>query len=45
MLFVSGYEQDFFDLDRTVCAKSEFLLKPFGLNFLVTKIHELVEAV
>ena len=45
MLFVSGYEQDFFDLDRTVCVKSEFLLKPFGLNVLVTKIHELLEAI
>jgi two-component system, cell cycle sensor histidine kinase and response regulator CckA len=45
MLFVSGYEQDFFDLDRTVCVKSEFLLKPFGLNVLVTKIHELLETV
>ena len=44
MLFVSGYEQDFFDLDRTVCVKSEFLLKPFGLNVLVTKIQELLEA-
>ena len=45
MLFVSGYEQDFFDLDRTVCVKSEFLLKPFGLNVLVRKIHELLETV
>lgn len=45
MLFVSGYEQDFFDIDRTVCVKSEFLLKPFGLNVLVTKIHELLETV
>ena len=45
MLFVSGYEQDFFDLDRTVCVKSEFLLKPFGLNVLVTKIQELLETV
>jgi two-component system cell cycle sensor histidine kinase/response regulator CckA len=45
MLFVSGYDQDFFDLDRTVCVKSEFLLKPFGLNVLVTKIHELLETV
>jgi two-component system cell cycle sensor histidine kinase/response regulator CckA len=45
MLFVSGYEQDFFNLDRTVCVKSEFLLKPFGLNVLVTKIQELLEPV
>ena len=45
MLFVSGYEQDFFDVDRTVCVKSEFLLKPFGLNVLVRKIHELLETV
>ena len=45
MLFVSGYEQDFFNFDRTVCVKSEFLLKPFGLNVLVTKIHELLETV
>jgi two-component system cell cycle sensor histidine kinase/response regulator CckA len=45
MLFVSGYEQDFFDIDRTVCVKSEFLLKPFGLNVLITKIHELLETV
>lgn len=45
MLFVSGYEQDFFDLDRTVCVKSEFLLKPFGLNVLVTKIQALLETV
>jgi two-component system, cell cycle sensor histidine kinase and response regulator CckA len=45
MLFVSGYDQDFFDIDRTVCVKSEFLLKPFGLNVLVTKIHELLETV
>ena len=45
MLFVSGYEQDFFDLDRTVCVKGEFLLKPFGLNVLVRKIHELLETV
>jgi DNA-binding response OmpR family regulator len=45
MLFVSGYEQDFFDFDRTVCVKSEFLLKPFGLNVLVAKIHELLETV
>lgn len=44
MLFVSGYEQDFFDVDRTVCVKSGFLLKPFGLNGLVTKIQELLEA-
>jgi len=44
MLFVSGYEEDFFALDRTVCVKSEFLLKPFGLNGLVEKIHELLEA-
>ena len=45
ILFVSGYEQDFFDIDRTVCVKSEFLLKPFGLNVLITKIHELLETV
>lgn len=45
MLFVSGYEQDFFDVDRTICVKNAFLLKPFGLNVLVTKIHELLEAV
>ena len=45
MLFVSGYEQDFFDLDRTVCVRSEFLLKPFGLNVLVTKIQALLETV
>jgi len=42
MLFVSGYEQDYLALDRTVCVKSEFLLKPFGLNVLITKIHELL---
>ena len=45
MLFVSGYEQDFFNVDRTVCVKSGFLLKPFGLNVLVTTIQELLEAV
>ncbi|MDN5942095.1 MAG: response regulator, partial [Nitrospira sp.] len=44
VLFVSGYEQDFFDVDRTVSVKSGFLLKPFGLNGLVTKIQELLEA-
>ena len=45
MLFVSGYEQDFFDVDRTIGVKNGFLLKPFGLNVLVTKIQELLEAV
>ena len=45
MLFVSGYEQDFFNIDRTVCVKSGFLLKPYGLNVLVTTIQELLEAV
>jgi CheY-like chemotaxis protein len=45
MLFVSGYEEDFFDVDRTICVKNGFLLKPFGLNVLVTKIQELLEAV
>jgi CheY-like chemotaxis protein len=45
MLFVSGYEQDFFNVDRTVCVKSGFLLKPYGLNVLVTTIKELLEAV
>jgi CheY-like chemotaxis protein len=45
MLFVSGYEQDFFNVDRTVCVKSGFLLKPYGLNVLVTTIQELLEAV
>lgn len=45
ILFVSGYEQDFFNIDRTVCVKSGFLLKPFGLNVLVTKIQELLEDV
>ena len=45
MLFVSGYEQDFFDVDRTICVKNEFLLKPFGLNVLVTKIQTLLETV
>jgi DNA-binding response OmpR family regulator len=44
MLFVSGYEEDFLALDRTVCVRSEFLLKPFGLNVLVAKIHELLGA-
>ena len=42
---INGYEQDFFDLDRTVCVKSEFLLKPFGLHVLVRKILELLETV
>ena len=45
MLFVSGYEQDFFDVDRTICVKNEFLLKPFGLNVLVTKIQTLLGTV
>jgi two-component system, cell cycle sensor histidine kinase and response regulator CckA len=45
ILFVSGYEQDHLALDRTVSVKSEFLLKPFGLNVLITKIHELLNVV
>ena len=45
MLFISGYEEDYLALDRTVCVKSEFLLKPFGLNVLITKIQELLETV
>lgn len=44
MLFISGYEEDYLALDRTICVKSGFLMKPFGLNVLVTKIHQLLDA-
>jgi two-component system, cell cycle sensor histidine kinase and response regulator CckA len=44
MLFVSGYEQDHLALDRTICAKNEFLMKPFGPNVLITTIHGLLNA-
>ena len=44
ILFVSGYGEDHLALDRTICAKSEFLMKPFGPNVLITKIHALLNA-
>jgi DNA-binding response OmpR family regulator len=42
ILFVSGYGEDHIPLDRTICAKSEFLMKPYGPNVLITKIRALL---